>query len=113
MLITFRSEASGDVMMFGEVAKQMLKIIGKEPVGKGIITAVQLPNAIAALKDAIAADNATGSEPADRDLPGTEAEEEDGGSLFVSTSHRAYPLLELLEWSLKDQKPVFWEGGQA
>ena len=58
MMITFQSQAAGDVMMFGDVAKQMLKIIGKEPADAGIVTVAQLPAAIAALKDAIAADRA-------------------------------------------------------
>ena len=45
MLITFRSQAAGDVMMFDNVARQMLRIIGKEPADKGIITLAQLPAA--------------------------------------------------------------------
>lgn len=56
MLITFKSPASADVMMFGEVAEKMLEIIGKEPSGKGIITVENLPAAIARMKDAINAD---------------------------------------------------------
>ena len=107
MLITFRSQASGDVMMFDEVARQMLRIIGKEPDDKGIITVAQLPDAIAALKDAIAADRAEWTEH-----PGpvaNEMETDKGADLFVSTSQRAHPLLEQLEWSLKADKPVLWE----
>lgn len=108
MLITFRSQASGDVMMFADVARQMLKIIGKEPADKGIITVAQLPEAIAALKEAIAADKAALPERSafvsERKGPGAD----DGTALFVSASQRAQPLLEQMEWSLRDDKPVLW-----
>jgi hypothetical protein len=110
MLITFRSQASGDVMMFGEVARQMLRIIGKEPTDKGIITVAQLPEAIAALKGAIAADKAERPERSASGRVNTETGPDDGQDLFVSASQRAQPLLELFEWSLKADKPVLWEG---
>ena len=108
MLITFRSQASGDVMMFGEVAKQMLAIVGKEPLDKGIITVAQLPAAIAALKAAIAADKAGGGGHAAPGQANT-ATTADDQELFVSSSQRAQPLLEQFEWSLKAEKPVLWD----
>jgi hypothetical protein len=108
MMITFQSQAAGDVMMFGDVAKQMLRIIGKEPTDKGIITLEQLPAAIAALKDAIAADKAAWTEHSASGQVKTETEPDGGPDLFVSASQRAQPLLELFEWSLKDDKPVLW-----
>jgi hypothetical protein len=110
MLITFRSQASGDVMMFGEVARQMLRIIGKESADKGIITVAQLPDAIAALKGAIVADTAAWTEHSPSGQVKTETEADGSQDLFVSASQRAQPLLELFEWSLKADKPVLWEG---
>lgn len=110
MLITFRSQAAGDVMMFDEVARQMLRIIDKEPEDKGIITVAQLPDAIAALKGAIAADKAEWTEHSVSGQVNAEMEPDDGRDLFVSASQRAQPLLEQLEWSLKADKPVIWEG---
>lgn len=108
MMITFQSQAAGDVMMFGDVAKQMLKIIGKEPADAGIVTVAQLPAAIAALKDAIAADRAGGTEHSASGQAKNETEPDAGEDLFVSSSQRAQPLLELFEWSLKAEKPVLW-----
>ena len=108
MMITFQSQAAGDVMMFGEVAKQMLRIIGKEPADKGIITVAQLPAAIAALKEAIVADKAAWTERVASKQAETETGSGGGEDLFVSASQRAQPLLELFEWSLKDEKPVLW-----
>ena len=98
MLITFKSPASADVMMFGEVAEKMLEIIGKEPSGKGIITVENLPAAIARLKDAINADvQSRGQETQDAN-----------GANSVSIAQRALPLVELFEWSLKQRVPVVW-----
>lgn len=98
MLITFKSPASSDVMMFGEVAEKMLEIIGKEPSGKGIITVENLPAAIARLKDAIKAD----------DLSRGQATQDTNGADSVSIAQRALPLVELFEWSLKQEVPVVW-----
>jgi hypothetical protein len=110
MLITFRSQASGDVMMFGDVARQMLRIIGKESADKGIVTVAQLPDAIAALQHAIAADKAAWGEQSAFGQVNTEVEPDGRKEPFVSASQRARPLLELLEWSLKSDKPVLWDG---
>jgi hypothetical protein len=97
-------------MMFDEVARQMLRIIGKEPEDKGIITVTQLPDAIGALRGAIAADKAEWTDHSVSGQGNTEAESAGGQDLFVSASQRAQPLLELFEWSLKADKPVLWEG---
>jgi hypothetical protein len=113
MLITFRSQASGDVMMFGDVAKQMLMIIRKEPADTGIVTVAQLPDAIAALKDAIVADTAASTGHSSSGQRGSGTEPNDGAASFVSASQRAHPLLELFEWSLKADKPVLWEASPA
>ena len=58
MIVTFKSPASGDVIMFGDVAKRMMEIMGKDASDKGIVTVEQLPDAIARLQAAIAADKA-------------------------------------------------------
>lgn len=108
MLITFRSQAAGDVMMFANVAKQMLSIIGKEHADKGIVTVAQLPEAIEALKRAIAADKAAWTEQSAAGRPETQSESDGERGAFVSASQHAQPLLELFEWSLKDDKPVLW-----
>lgn len=98
MLITFKSPASADVMMFGEVAEKMLEIIGKEPSGKGIITVENLPAAIDKLKGAINADVQS---------RGQATQDANGGD-SVSISQRAIPLIELFERSLKQEVPVVW-----
>jgi hypothetical protein len=112
MIVTFQSPASGDVIMFGDVAQRMMKLMGKDPSDKGIVTVEQLPEAIARLKAAIEEDKQQRAGVREEDLPQTEPAGVGGHAQsarpFVTLTQRAVPLLELLEWSLKKKKPVVW-----
>ncbi|BAL26634.1 DUF1840 domain-containing protein [Azoarcus sp. KH32C] len=108
MLLTFKSAADADVIMFGDVAKKLVEILGKDPQdAKGIITVEQLPGAIARLRAAIEAEKAgQGGQAQDDD------EEEDperrGMAAPVNLAQRAWPLLSMLELSQKEGVPVTW-----
>lgn len=102
-MITFRSEVGPDVMMFDEIAHRMMDLLGKERSTRGVVTAEQLPAAIAALKDAIARDRA-----AHRPQAAEEEEDEAPANRPVSLAQRALPLVELFEISLARGKPVTW-----
>jgi hypothetical protein len=108
MIVTFKSAASADVIYFGDVAKHMMKLMGKEPDGKGIVTVEQLPDAIARLRDAIAADKERHRRHILDEEPATEAAEDGGTRPRVSLTQRALPLLAMLEESLAEKKPVVW-----
>ena len=111
MIVIFQSPASGDVIMFGDVAQRMMKLMGKDVTDKGIVTIEQLPDAIARLKAAIAEDKQQRAGLHEEDLPQTEPDRGGGAQSsrpFVTLTQRAVPLLELLEWSLKKKKPVVW-----
>ena len=102
MIVTFKSKASGDVIMFGDAAHALMKIMGKDADRTGIITPEQLPGAIAALKVAI---------EESRRQPGPNEDEEaekPAMTQAVTLAQRAIPLLELLEWSQKKSTPVTW-----
>lgn len=107
MLITFKSKASGDVIMFGDVAKRLLEIMGKSPDDKGIITVEQLPDALARLTRAAEEDRKARRDAQARHAAEC-AEEPQSTSGFVSLSQRAVPLIELLQWSVKKDTPVTW-----
>jgi hypothetical protein len=106
MIITFKSPAAGDVIMFGDIARRMIELMGKDVTDKGIVTVEQLPDALARLRAAVAADKASRA--------GRNEDEDDergngrNAAPPVSLTQRATPLIELLEWSLKRQKPVTW-----
>ena len=104
MLVTFKSAASGDLVMFEKNGGELLALLGKEPEAvRGIVTVEQLPGAIATLRTAIAADKARqAGQPAD------ENDAETGVDRKVSLSQRALPLLDLFERSLQESEPVTW-----
>ena len=107
MLIVFKSKAAGDVMMFGDVAYTLMEVMGKAPGPKGIVTAEQLPEAIARLKAAVAQDKAE-KPVVDHDERIFEKTPEGGKREYVSLARRAVPLIELLEYSLTEEVPVTW-----
>jgi len=107
-MITFRSPAAADVMMFDDVAKRMMAVMGKEEAARGIVTVEQLPGAIARLKAAIAADRAAHTGEQEEDRPETETTPGGGKRPYVGFAQRAVPLVEFLEYSLKADKPVMW-----
>lgn len=95
MPITFKSSASGDVVMLAKNGEEILRIVGKNAGdAQGILTVAQMPAALAALQAASAVDKARRREPADRHE--------------IGLSQRAVPLIELIERSLKENAPITW-----
>jgi hypothetical protein len=107
-IVTFKSAASADVIYFGDVAKHMMELMGKEAADQGIVTVEQLPDAIAHLKAAIAEDKERHRQLVQNEEPQTEAAEGGGTRPRVSLTQRALPLLAMLEESLAEKKPVVW-----
>lgn len=105
MLIVFESRAAARILMLGEHALPVLRAAGKE-VGstlpeRGIFTVEQLPEAIAYLEEAIAADEGYVPEDDDEDHPHPMAEK-------VSLTQRAYPLLDMLRKARAMDTEVMW-----
>jgi len=112
MLFTFKSAAGADVIMFGDIAKKLVTIIGKDPAdAKGIVTVEQLPDAIARLRKAIDEDKARQAQQTqdeDEDEDDEPDPERHGMAAPVGLAQRAWPLLEMLELSQKEGVPVVW-----
>ncbi|MDR1662780.1 MAG: DUF1840 domain-containing protein [Azoarcus sp.] len=113
MLTTFKSEAGADVIMFGDAARLLLAVLGKDAdEAKGIVTVEQLPEAISRLQSAIDAERARQSakSAAEREAE-EEAEREAGHSgmeASVGLAQRAWPLLDLLRRAQTGGAPVVW-----
>ncbi len=101
-MITFRSEVGPDIMMFDDVAHRMMELMGKDKTERGVVTVDQLPDAIARLKTAAAADRTAHGDPLD------DEDEESEVARPVGLAQRIVPLIELLEISLSRHKPVTW-----
>jgi erythromycin esterase-like protein len=109
MLITFKSRTGADVLMLGDSGQKLLAVLGKDASDpRGILTAEQLPAAIARLKAAIAEEKARATP---KSATTEEAEREAGHTGMaapVSLAQRAWPLLDLCERALADNTPVTW-----
>lgn len=113
MLYTFKSAASADVLMLGKPAKKLIGTIGKDPADtQGIVTVDQLPGAIARLRAAIEEDRARQAELERQRSADDEAADREAGrsgmAAPVGLAQRAWPLLDMMEASLKEETPVIW-----
>ncbi len=104
MLYKFKSQAAADVIMLEVNARQILDTVGKGPQHQGILTAAQIPAAIAALHAAIAAEEAAGKQRVDSD----EEDEHGAKGASVSLRQRAAPFIDMLERSVAEGRDVVW-----
>ncbi|MCW8164461.1 DUF1840 domain-containing protein [Verminephrobacter aporrectodeae subsp. tuberculatae] len=103
MLYRFKSRAAAELIMLEPQGRRILAIIGKTPGADGIVTAAQIPAAIAALQAAVAADEERPPEP---DLP--DAAEAEERAHTVGLRQRAAPFIELLRRSAAQDADVVW-----
>jgi uncharacterized protein DUF1840 len=100
VLVRFDSDA-GSFSMFGDVAVQLLRMMGHSGTVPSAILAQDIPAALARLKTAVAAE----PEPA---APPPEANKDAGSEPKVSLRQRAFPLIELLARADKRGCNVMW-----
>jgi hypothetical protein len=113
MLITFKSKADSDVLMFGDTARQLLALLGKDDHAmQGIITVEQLPQAIARLESAIEAERVRLNAKSEEELEVEKEANVEAGNVGmaapVNLSQRAWPLFDLLRRSQVAKVPVTW-----
>jgi hypothetical protein len=103
MLVRFESNVAGEMLMFAEVARRLLQIAGKECTARGVILAEQVPEIVARLRAAVAADRGQ-AQPAEAD------DETTGSPPPVGLGQRTQPFIELLELTARDKGGfVVWE----
>ncbi len=112
MLITFKSKAAAEVLMYREHAKRILDLLHKD-ANRGVITAAEAGNAVRVLEAEIAESKLhSGSEEVERDVvahhgdAGDDSDHEPAEA--VSFAARAYPLLEMLRAAQKERQDVMW-----
>jgi hypothetical protein len=107
MLVTFRTKAYANITMFGDVAKQLLELMGHSGTVPSALSAEDVPIALARLETAIAQRRAVeAAEPA----PSVDDNRRDGHDAphVVTLSQRAVPLLELLRAAKAKKADVMW-----
>jgi hypothetical protein len=100
MLVRFDSRVGGFIM-FGEVAAQLLKMMGHSGTVPSALLAKDIPQALARLEQALAA--------APREPPPARDARDADGTLKVSLHQRAHPLIELLGRAAKAGCDVLWD----
>ncbi|MGH8683734.1 MAG: DUF1840 domain-containing protein [Nitrosospira sp.] len=104
MLITFKCDAYADITMFGDIAQQLLKMMGHSGTVPSAILAEDVPVALDRLKRAIAVEkSAATSEQSET------RQDEDTDDQTVSLAYRALPLIELLDAAVKGNCNVMWQ----
>jgi hypothetical protein len=107
-LVVFRSKAAGEIYMFAETARRIFATLGKDDTPRGVITAEQVPDALArltaAVEDEKEALRAAQQERDEAERRGDEAI----GARAVTLGQRAFPLIEMLRAAQKKKADVTW-----
>ena len=98
MLVTFRTKAYANITMFGDVAKQLLELMGHSGTIPSAIKAEDVPAALARLEAAVEQRKAAEGGRDDYDAPRK-----------VTLTQRAVPLLELLRAAAAKKADVMWD----
>jgi hypothetical protein len=101
MIFEFKSRATGSVIMTKDVAQNILRIIGKDASPQGIIVPEEIPQAIAALQNAIAQEKSA-------DKGGPPSSEQEAAAAPISLAQRAIPFIEMLQRAHAANKEVTW-----
>ena len=125
MLVRLTSSTSGEIIMFAEHAHALFEWIGKETTARGVFTTEQLPEAIARLRHGVEEERAAAKRLAeekranagkngdeDDDENGEDDEKEKEPEETVSLGQRAQPLINMMQWTLKEKGFIIWEASR-
>jgi hypothetical protein len=103
MLVTFRTKGHANITMFGDVAKQLLELMGHSGTIPSAIKAEDVPAVLARLEAAIAERKAV-------EAPDDERPRDDyDAPRNVTLPQRAVPLLDLLRTAAARKADVMWD----
>lgn len=105
MLVRFTSQATANLLMFDDVARALLKVVGKAPTQRGVMTVAEMTPALTHLR--AMADQEKRLKEGQEALPvpevGIEPHE------LIGLSVRAQPFIKMLEQALREKKEIVWE----
>ncbi|MGH8189759.1 MAG: DUF1840 domain-containing protein [Steroidobacteraceae bacterium] len=116
MLVTFRSSATESITMFGDMAVQLLRLMGATGKVPGGLDAEETSAALRRLEQEIeklkAQTNAdTPARPADNEDWATDEDKDLKREPPIALETRAVPLLSLLKRAAAANVPIVWERG--
>jgi len=108
MLVRFVSSETAEVLMFAEVAKMLLQVVGKESTARGVFTQPEMLDAARLLREAVKRAEAE---------PSVEEEEDEARGRkqpVVAFGQRAWPLIDMLERTARGKDAsITWEAPAA
>lgn len=109
-LVVFRSKAAGEIFMFAETAHRILAIIGKEEAPRGVISAEQIPAALARLTAAVEEEKEQLKQAREAAEQAQRRGEPAAGEAArpITLAQRAHPLLEMLRAAHNKRVDVTW-----
>jgi hypothetical protein len=116
MLVTFRSSATESITMFGDIAVQLLRLMGATGKVPGGMDAQEVSAALRKLEQEIdrlkVKTNAdTPARPADNEDSAADEDQDLKREPPIAIETRAVPLLSLLKRAAAANVPVVWERG--
>jgi hypothetical protein len=109
-LVVFRSKAAGEIFMFPETARRIFEIIGKTEAPRGVITAEQVPEALARLTAAVEEEKAQlrAAQAQAEEAARRGEDDAEKGERAITLAQRAWPLIEMLRAAQKMKVDVTW-----
>ena len=105
MLITFRTKSYANITMFGDVAHELLRMMGHSGRTPGALSPADVPDALSRLQNNLA--NFDDLSPTSNNDNG---DDESADEPPVSLKERALPLVELLAAAKGSADFVMWDG---
>lgn len=108
MIVRFESTETAEVLMFAEVAKVLLALLGKETNARGVFTQPEMLPAALALREA---SRQAGRPDEDEDEDNKDKKKPPA----ISLGQRAWPLIDMLERTAKagPDASIVWEAASA
>lgn len=108
MLVRFHSKTSAGVLMFGDIAVALLRLMGMSGSVPGAVLAKDIPEALGRLRQAV--ESPEGDRVLQPGGPKKHDDEADGPDVpQVKLRTRAYPLIQMLEAAAAGECDVIWE----
>ena len=103
MLVKFQTKSYPTIVMFGDIAKTLIKYMGHSGTIPSAIDAKDIPTALQNLQEALKKEIDSTENLSKSD--NTEDDEEE----YVSLDIRAKPLIELLQAAINEDDYVMWD----
>lgn len=107
MIVTFKTKASGDVTYTGDIALQLLNMMGRDDKVPSALYAEDVAAALEALRTGLA--NYAARQQAESANDEDDTHQDAAQKRSIALTVRAQPLLQLLEKAAKKHCPVLWQ----